>query len=281
MSVIRELIGIYFDKKIGRAAAQLAYYLTLSIFPLLICVNAMLGKMNLSEADLLVNLQGIIPAAAYTSIMDYVGYISSNFSATMLIMALTILVTSASAGFRAILTVMAEIQDEHRFIGFWKTVFSIIFSIGFLVSIYMSCIVIITGDWFITFITNYTGKNIFSRLWSRLRFVVLFLLLLVIVYGIYKISAPKERPHRQRIVGALAASLIMVCSSMFFSWTIGLSAKYPLIYGSLASMIILMIWLFICGNILIMGNAFNVVLNRHRERRRYIRRRSADGMEEN
>lgn len=277
MGLVRDLVRLFFEKKVTRAAAQLAYYLILSIFPLLICINAMLGRLNLSETALLEDLQSVIPAAAYEIIMDYLVYVSENSSGTMLLMALVVLLTSSSAGFRTILTVMAEIQDEHRFIGFRKGVSSVLLSLAFLLAIYVSCIVIVTGNWFIRFVTEYTGWSFFAGLWSWLRFVILFVLLLGIVYGIYRLSAPKEKPRRQRALGALAAALALVGASVFFSWTIALSAKYPVIYGSLASIIILMLWLFLCGNILILGNVFNVVFNRYRARRRYIRRRSEGG----
>ncbi|MDD6188819.1 MAG: YihY/virulence factor BrkB family protein [Clostridiales bacterium] len=275
VSVIRDLVDIFFKKKVSRTAAQLAYYLVLSIFPLLICVNAMLGSMNIEEAELMADIKAIIPIAAYESIIDYLGYVSENFSVTMLIMALAVLVTASSAAFRAIITIMAEIQDEYRYIGFWKGVFSVIFSLALLLAVYASCIIIITGNWFIGFVSRYISAGFLAGLWQWLRFVLLFFLLFAIIYGVYKLSAPKTKPHRQRIIGAVAAALTMVAASVFFSWTISLSSRYPIVYGSLASVIILMIWLFICGNILIMGNVFNVVLNRYMDRRRYIKRRNS------
>lgn len=277
MSVIRELVEIYFNKKVVRAAAQLAYYLTLTIFPLLICVSAILGELNLSETEMLRELATIIPGGAYIAMKDFLAYVSSNSSTTMVIMALTVLVTSSSAAFRAILTIMSEIQDEHRFMGFWKAILSVLLSFLFLAAIYVSCIVIVAGNWLIEFATVHTGRVIFYNIWGWMRFVLLFLLLFVIVFGIYRISAPREKPRRQRLIGALAAAMVLVAASMFFSWTISLSSRYPVVYGSLASIIILMIWLFICGNILIMGNALNIALNRHMERRRYIKRRGDSG----
>ena len=42
-------------------------------------------------------------------------------------------------------------------------------------------------------------------------------------------------------------------SSAVFSWFIGMSSRYALVYGSLASLIILLVWLYFCGNILLLG----------------------------
>ena len=65
-------------------------------------------------------------------------------------------------------------------------------------------------------------------------------------------------------LGTLVASLAIVAASVLFSWFIGLSSRYALVYGSLASLIILLVWLYLCGNILILGDVFNCVWYRRR-----------------
>ena len=47
-----------------------------------------------------------------------------------------------------------------------------------------------------------------------------------------------------------------------FSAFIGASVKYPLIYGSLAGVIVVMLWFYTCGMILLLGGALNVALER-------------------
>ena len=61
---------------------------------------------------------------------------------------------------------------------------------------------------------------------------------------------------------ALLAALAIVVSSAVFSWFIGISSRYALVYGSLASLIILLVWLYLCGNILLLGVVFGRVLDR-------------------
>ena len=42
---IREMVTVYFDRRVSRSAAELAYFLVLSFFPVLICINAFVGLM--------------------------------------------------------------------------------------------------------------------------------------------------------------------------------------------------------------------------------------------
>ena len=79
-----ELVLLYFDKSVARSAAALTYFLLLSFFPLLICVNAFVGLLHLDSAAILSVLSDFIPTSAAALISDYIGYVSENQSAGML-----------------------------------------------------------------------------------------------------------------------------------------------------------------------------------------------------
>ena len=59
---------------------------------------------------------------------------------------------------------------------------------------------------------------------------------------------------------SLGAALAIVAASVLFSWFIGMSSRYALVYGSLASLIILLVWLYLCGNLLLLGAVVGRVL---------------------
>jgi uncharacterized BrkB/YihY/UPF0761 family membrane protein len=68
-----------------------------------------------------------------------------------------------------------------------------------------------------------------------------------------------------RFPGALAAAVILVIASMVFSRLITASIRYEILYGSLASFIILMVWLYVCAVILIMANVINISVSKLKE----------------
>lgn len=256
-----KMFRIYTEKRIARSAAEFAYFLTLSIFPFLICVAAMLGSLDLTEAALMDFLSGILPESIAKTVSDYLAYVGENFSHGMLFMGITVVATSASAAFRAIMHSMTDIQGQARFKGLLGTVFSFVFSLLLLIAVYLSGVVVVTGGWFINMIETWFGFSLLTEIWHWFRFLLLLVILVLVIYIIYRMTAPREKPRQPRLAGAMAASVTLVGFSMVFSSFIGLSSKYPVVYGSLASIIILMIWSYICGTILIMGNVLNVVRN--------------------
>lgn len=101
--------------------------------------------------------------------------------------------------------------------------------------------------------------------------MVLFLFVFLMVYGLNRVAVPrgKGQPRVSVIGGALFTAFALVVVSILFSFFIGLSTRYSLVYGSLASVIILMVWLYACCNILFVGSILNAVLfQRHHPRRR-------------
>jgi membrane protein len=193
-------------------------------------------------------------------VSGYLKYVGGTISSLMIFIGIVAMVSTSSSVIRTIMGIMSEIQGKSRFKGLLGTVYSIIVSLVFLVVIYASGLIILTGEWFLALLEKYLGFSNLLAVWQWVRFLLLFLLLLVIIFGIYKFTAPKEIRHVRRMPGAFIASVLLVGVSIVFSRLINASVKYAVIYGSLASFIILMSWIYICSIIMIMGNVFNIAV---------------------
>lgn len=257
---IREMVAVYFDRRVSRSAAELAYFLILSFFPALICVNAFVGLLRLDVNLVLEASEEFLPQEVLPILGEYIRYISINQSDAMFFAGLTMVLFSASAAFRALMNIMADIYERPTYQGIGQIVVSVLFSLLFLVTIYLSMVVLLTGSWFLHLVE---GRFVWiARLvgdWQSIRFLILFCLVLLFVLLAYRLAAPKGHPRPPVLTGGFLASVALVAASMLFSWFIGLSSRYSLVYGSLASVIILLVWLYLCGNIFILGNVFNYV----------------------
>ena len=267
-----ELVLLYFDKSVARSAAALTYFLLLSFFPLLICVNAFVGLLHLDSAAILSVLSDFIPTSAAALISDYIGYVSENQSAGMLAAGLITVLFSASAALRTLMNAMDEIYDRPIRGGVRRTVFSVVMSLLFLVTMYLSIIVVLTGDWFLHMLEHYLPEPLLvlidlpalAGVWTWMKYLLLFCFVMLLVLILYRACSPGGTPRAPVITGSILASAALVGASAVFSWFIGMSSRYSLLYGSLASVIILMVWLYLCGTILILGGAFNCVWYRHK-----------------
>ena len=264
---VREMVRIYFAKRVSRSAAELAYFLVLTFFPVLICINAFVGLLNLNIQEVLDAAAPFFPREALGILGDYVGYITSNQSTALLIAGAGMTLFSASAAFRALMNMMEELYGRKGYRGVWRIAASLVFSVLFLLTVYLSFVVLLTGDWLFRLVEDFfhLEQAVLPWEWQWFRFLLLFLMMFLFVLVVYRMAAPRGKPRPPVLTGAFLAAAALVAASALFSWFIGLSSRYSLVYGSLASVIILLVWLYLCGNILILGNVFNCVWYRKKK----------------
>lgn len=265
---ICEMTVVYFDKHVSRSAAELAYFLVLTVFPILICINALFSQLHLDLAHLLRSMDHFLPPGVTSVLNDYLNYLSLNQSPGMFAAGLFATILLASAAVRALMNIMEDIYGSALFRGLWRAVASVVISILLLAAIYLSVVVLLTGNWFFSLIEQFFHlEHLLERFgtWQWMKYLLLFGMIFLVILLLYRASLPLGKPRPPVITGAFLASVALAASSILFSYFIGLSTRYSLLYGSLASVMILLMWLYLCGHILILGNVFNYVWYRMRQ----------------
>ena len=167
--------------------------------------------------------------------------------------ALVAIALSASAGLRALLLAMDKLYGLEHPGGLRRIALSVILSLLFLLTIYLSVVVIFTGDWFFHLLETHLPHPLLrliplsalSSLWLWIRYLLLFCFVLLLVLAIYRLGTPRRfRSSRKLLLSSLFTAVSLVAGSLLFSWFIGLSSRYSMLYGSLASLIILLVWLY-------------------------------------
>lgn len=265
--VVHRSVDLFLKKQVTRSAAALSFFLTLSIFPFLLCLNWLIGILNVDISAVGKLFGGFVPGETIGIILDYLAYIAQSRSIPMLVGGLLTMASSSSAAYRTIGNQMDSLYERRQPRRFIHWLASFAASFVFLISVYFCIIILLTGNWFIELLDTHFGIGYLISRWTWIRFLVLFLFVLLMVYGLYRVSAPRQRPRLSVFWGALLTAFCLVVVSVLFSIFITYSTKYSLVYGSLASIIILMVWLYTCCNILFVGSILNVVLFQRRHPR--------------
>ena len=262
VSFVVEVAELYARLGVSRSAAALAYYLVLTLFPLLMCVNYFIGLFHLDLEHLLLPLEQMLPPGSLAIMGDYLRYVSQNHSPALLLAGLFTILISASAGLRTLFLTMDSLHGVVPLRSVRRFLLSFVLSLLFLATIYLSMVVIFTGDWFFGLLRDKLPPRLsellpldaLSGLWWWMRYLLLFCFVLLLVLIVYRSGTPRGALSRRAVLlSSLGASLTIVGASVVFSWFIGMSSRYALVYGSLASLIILLVWLYLCGNILLLG----------------------------
>lgn len=259
------VVNVFLDRRISRSGAEFAYYALMTVFPLLIMVIGIIGVLPISDTQVLGVIAAVLPEQIYELLEDYVSYVLNNLSVALLITGLITMLTASSAAFRSLISISGEIYCQRSLRGVKYILFSVLYSVLLILFIYFTMIIVFTGSWFIQAVNDFFSISIPTRLWNWSRAGIMFGLAMLLLMLIYRITSPGGKNHPPVVSGALFASLALTLFTWLFSFFITLSNRYSMIYGSLASIVLLMMWLYFCGTIVILGNVVNYVRWRHRQ----------------
>ena len=255
----RRFTLLYNENRLPMAAAALSYYLTMTFFPLVIVLYTMLGNNYVKAMRVLAFAEQFLAAETVTAIRDFLVYVATDRSSAMLIAGITVLLTSASAAVRAIHYTIGRMQGGVHYRGVWGLLFSLVCSLILVAGLYLVMIIMLAGRGLFDRLHEIIPAIDLGGTWNTIRFLLLAAIEYLLFWGIYLVSCKKGEAY-DTFPGAILATLAMVAVSYVFSAFIGASVKYPMVYGSLASLILLMMWLYFCSLVIYCGAAFNIVL---------------------
>ena len=273
VTFLRKAVWLYLDCRGAQAAACFAYFVLLTVFPLLICVSACLGQLNIDITALISNLETMVPGDALAVLRGYLTYVSGRQSAAFFVAGLIGCWFSAAAAFRTISRVIMDVYPHVSQSMLRGLITSILFPVALLLTIDLSVIVVVTGQKTLRLVADHLpdvvkhlpGLTDTFDIWSWIRFVLLFAVFFLFILAVFNMASPRGTPRFPMLLSSFVSALAMVIASGLFSAVLGMTSRYSLVYGSLVSLIILMVWLYICGQILFFGVVLTGVWYRRRE----------------
>ena len=245
-------------------AAGVAYYSLLSMFPLLLGLIAVFGYFLPSvdfQEELLEFVGENIPGA--TDILEENIMNIVNLRGSMGIISIVLLFWSASAMFSAINVAINRAWEVRRyrlpFLLRKTREIGMVFGIGllFLISLGASGIISVLQR-----VSDIAAADmIIVQVGSRLAaFLLIFVVFLLLYYLI-----PNTKTHWRYIwPGALLAAFLFEISRTLFILYLENLVNFELVYGSIASIILLLVWIYYSAFIMIMGAEFSYQYSRLR-----------------
>ena len=281
--LIRCVVQAYSTCHLSRSAAAVAYYLLLALLPMTVCFSVLLYRSN----PVSVTLGGEVLSRLTLGLEAIGGFSWENpdgISSTVIFGAALALFLSASAGaFRCLGLGAAEITEfcgsphidnchqKHRYSGILGTVIGYLFATLLFFAVYAAIFLLLLWEELTALIVHRISANVITELLSASHYLVLFWLFYALCFGLLRILPPhlhtetadvNVRSRPPTAPGALFCTIGLCAATVWFALFIRGSAKYSLVYGSLASMILLLTWIFICGNLLLLGIAVNAAITK-------------------
>jgi membrane protein len=269
--VLRRVVREYRRDNLSDWAAALTYYAMLSIFPGLLVLVSGLRLISRSAVNTVVdNLTQVGPGTARDIVHGAVKQILDSPQSTASILVIVSLLGalwSASGYVAAFMRAANAIYDVPEGRPIWKKVpvrLGVTIVTGILLSI-SAFAVVLTGK-----LAEQAGKllgvgGVAVTVWNIAKWPVLALVI-SLVFAILYWAAPNARQGGFRWVspGGLTAVVIWLVGSAGFALYVANFGSYNKTYGTLATIIIFLVWLYLTNTAVLLGAELNAELERGR-----------------
>ena len=252
----------YLRHSVGIQSAALAFYLLFMIFPFLIFISALLGLLQLDVAGILRGLGELLPQAIVEFIGMYLTYVGQNPNLHLLVFGL---VFSIYFPMRATNTLMRAVRTAYH-LGpprgpLRHMLKTLLYTVLLITAIASTLAVMTVGDRILGYaVTHLSLPGLVAETWARLRFPVVAAAGFFALFFLYALAQDGRRPWRDLWPGTLAALGAWMVLSWLYAFYVDNIANYSVLYGSIGTVMALLIWLNMSAVALIMGAELNGTL---------------------
>lgn len=259
--------GIFKDK-IGRKAAAISWSFTISLFPFILFLLSVLPYMphydKLQFYIFEVLMHNVFPSNMEN---DVRGYIETNIIPNMKgISNLTIVLALvfATNGTFSLINGFNENTDE-KLSDVKEFILSFFITIGFITIVFLT----LFGVYYVEvvmklFTPSYDVSWLVDNLSSIIGFVSFPLFYFILLTLFYWLGTVKIIRFRQAIPGAVLTTVLFLVTTYIFAIYVKDIARYNVLYGSIGSMILLMVWVNVNVYLLLFGNELNMAIRKLR-----------------
>ncbi|MGG5338248.1 membrane protein [Enterococcus pernyi] len=253
------------DSEMGTTSVVVAYYLLLSLFPLIIALGNILPYLQIDQETVLTYIRQVIPETIYQFIGPAVKNLLTQSSGSLLSLSAIAALWSASQSINALQIAMNKaygVENRENFI--IVRFFSLIVIILFMIAISGVTLVLGLGQMILEAIQPIFKIPVnFIDQFQTLKWPITLVALFVIMFMIYWIVPNAQLKFKAVIPGAVFATT----GWMLLSQVFGIYARYFATrvsgYQIIGSFIVLMLWLNFAATIIILGGIINAVVQEY------------------
>lgn len=254
----------HFSKhRISVHAAQVAFFVMVSFFPFSMFLITLLSYTSIEQSVLQTIIHNVIPGSLSVLVS---GWIAESYHASGTLLSITV-ITTLWAGSKGIDSLSLELENiyelDNRRNFIMRRIHSVFDTVLFTAMIIISLLVLVYGNQIAQLVTHFFPALEHVGLLLFVARAGLSLLLFTFYFTCMYCFIPKRHGKmRDEIPGAIFSAFLWILFSYLYSLYID-SKSLGSVYGSLTSLVLLMLWLYFCISILFAGAVLNHYLRTH------------------
>ncbi|WP_138990386.1 YihY/virulence factor BrkB family protein [Larkinella sp. C7] len=253
------------DNDTSERAASVAFSLILAVFPAIIFLFTLIPMIPIPnlEGQVMDFFSQVLPASTYETVKTTIYDIISRPRSNVLSFGFLLALYAATNG---ILSLMMAFNSSHKTgerRGFFKTR---LIALGLTIMLALALFLAIAGLVIGGVLTDYLmhirilDNVVVTTLLNIARYLVVFAVFVAAISMIYKFAPDIDMKWKFVNPGCIIASVLVVLTTYGFSFYVSNFGSYNKLYGSIGTLIVLMIWINLVCLLLIIGFDLNVAL---------------------
>ena len=242
-------------------AAQLAYYFFFALFPALLFLVAVASYFPVDALidDMFRTIGGFAPPEVLSIITDQIKKISEGEEGGLLTAGMVITIWSTSAAMVAIIDTLNSAYDIEEGRPWWKVrLIAIGLTVGVSLFILVSFALVIVGPTMAERVANAMNLGlVFEWTWKILQWPVVFALASAGIAIVYYYAPDAEQDWVWLTPGSIFATTLWLAASLGFKYYVANMGNYTETYGVLGAAMVLMLWFYISGLVILIGAEMN------------------------
>ena len=268
----KRTLGEFGSDQLQDRAAALTYYAVLSIFPGLLVVISLLGLLGKSATQpLITNLTQAAPTSVRQIISNAVGNLQHGHGAAgfAAIIGIVLALWSASGYIAAFMRAANVVWDVPEGRPFWKiTPVRIGITVLIMVLLVASALMVVVTGGLASHVGQVLGIGSTAvTVWDIAKWPVLLIIVSLMISILYWVAPNAKRGFQWVSPGGVLAVVAWLIASGLFAFYVANFSHYNKTYGSIAGVIVFLIWLWISNIAILFGAEFNAELERGRAAR--------------
>lgn len=246
---------------VGAYAAQAAYFFMLCMIPIILLLLTLVQYTPVTKADVMTAVIQVFPSSVDSLITSIVNQVY-NQSTGIIPVTLLITLWSAGKGVLSVATGLNCIYDcrETRNYVFLR-VRATLYTVMFIIVILLLLILSVFGNSLNIFILEHLPFMSRTADWLiEARTIISPVVLVVFCLLIYKFLPNRRDRLINQLPGAAFAALGWMIVSWIFSVYLDIFKGFSSMYGSLTTIVLIMLWMYFCMYSILLGGELNVLL---------------------
>jgi len=264
-------VGAFFaneieDRAMMNRASALAFNFMLAFFPATIFLFTLIPFIPIHnfQQSLLNLLSTVLPHNAYLAFQTTIEYIVKIHNVKLLSLGFVTALYFATNGITNLMRAFnkSSLVIEKR--TWWeRRAIAIALTVVISISLLAAIIVLIAGETAISYLKSHidTKGHFWFYVVAIARWIILITIFLISISLLYRYGPANKEKWKFLSTGSILATALAVLTSMGFNYYINNFSSYNKVYGSLGTLIILMLWLYLNSLILLIGFELNASID--------------------